>query len=79
MTVYPTQNLESISSPSVLISGSYCSWDVPHIYRFMVGPDGKENISHRDWLIMFEQVVNEVKEDMNKQGRGDEFFGAKVS
>jgi len=44
----------------------------------MVGPDGNEDIPHRDWMLMFQQVVNEVKDDMKRQGREDEFIGSKV-
>jgi adenosine deaminase CECR1 len=45
----------------------------------MVGEDGKENVPHRDWLLTFDRVLNEVKADMKQQGRGDEFIGARVS
>jgi len=45
----------------------------------MVGSDGKENVPHRDWLIMFDRVMNEVKQEMAQQGREGEFIGAKVS
>ena len=45
----------------------------------MSGPDGQENIPHREWLVTFDKVVNDIKEDLKKQGRGDEFVGARVS
>jgi adenosine deaminase CECR1 len=45
----------------------------------MVGPDGQEDIPHREWLITFNKIVNDIKEDLKKQGREDEFVGAKVS
>jgi len=41
-------------------------------YRFMYGADGREDVPHRDWLIMFDRVLKEVKEE-------DDFFGARVS
>lgn len=45
----------------------------------MVGADGQENVPHRDWLLMFDRVQNEVKADMKRQGREDEFVGARVN
>lgn len=48
------------------------------IGRFGFGEDGQENIPHRDWLLAFDKVVQEVKEEMKSQGREDEFVGAKV-
>ena len=27
----------------------------------MHGPDGQENIPHREWLISFDRIFNEVK------------------
>ena len=47
-------------------------------YRYMYGADGQENIPHREWVRIFEEVMNEVKDEMTKQGRGDEFIGARV-
>jgi adenosine deaminase CECR1 len=45
----------------------------------MYGPDGQENVPHREWLIAFDKVVNDIKDDLKKQGREDEFVGARVS
>lgn len=45
----------------------------------MYGPDGQENVPHREWLVAFDKVVNDVKDDLKKQGREDEFVGARVS
>lgn len=47
--------------------------------RFMYGADGREDVPHRDWLIMFDRVLKEVKEEIAVQGRADDFFGARVS
>lgn len=47
--------------------------------RFMDDADGNHCIPHREWLIMFDEALKEVKEYMRKQGREDEFIGAKVS
>lgn len=45
----------------------------------MVGADGRENVPHREWLLMFDQVQSEVKMKMRIDGREDAFIGAKVS
>jgi adenosine deaminase CECR1 len=47
-------------------------------YRYMVGANGQEDIPHRDWIQMFGEIINEVKKDMKKKGREDEFIGARV-
>ena len=44
----------------------------------MIGADGEENVPHREWLIAYDRVVNEVKAELAKQGRADEFVGSKV-
>lgn len=48
------------------------------ICRYMVSEDGEENVPHRVWFQIYERVLNEVKEELKKQGREDEFFGSKV-
>jgi adenosine deaminase CECR1 len=45
----------------------------------MIGADGQENIPHREWLLIFDLVLNEVKAEMSSRGREDEFFGARAS
>ena len=45
----------------------------------MAGADGIENVTHREWLVVFDRVVNEVKAELDRQGRQDEFVGAKAS
>lgn len=45
----------------------------------MVGEDGLENVPHRNWLIIFDRVLNEVKAEMKERGREGEFIGARVS
>lgn len=44
----------------------------------MTGEDGQENIPHREWFIVFDRVISEVKGELSRQGRGDEFIGARV-
>lgn len=44
----------------------------------MIGADGKDTVPHREWLVIFDRVVGEVKEEMRRRGRGDEFIGARV-
>jgi adenosine deaminase CECR1 len=48
------------------------------IVRFMIGPDGEENILHKEWLGMFQDVLDEFRESLRAQGRDGEFIGAKV-
>ena len=48
------------------------------IVRHMYGADCQENVPHREWLIMFERVINEVKAEMVQLGRPNDFIGAKV-
>ncbi|RPD64537.1 Metallo-dependent hydrolase [Lentinus tigrinus ALCF2SS1-7] len=45
---------------------------------FVTGADGRKNVSHRDCLAIFDRVVKEVKEDLTKQGRGDDFLGSRI-
>lgn len=40
--------------------------------RFMIGPDGKENVPHIEWLRAFKRVVDRFKEEM------EDFVDAKV-
>jgi adenosine deaminase CECR1 len=44
----------------------------------MYGVDGQENIPHREWLIAFDRVLKEVKDDFKSMDREDEFIGARV-
>ena len=48
-------------------------WD-----RTFFGPDGRNTLTHRDMLKIFGNVVQDVKDEMKKQGREDEFIGSKV-
>jgi adenosine deaminase CECR1 len=44
----------------------------------MIGPDGEQNVPHREWLSMFQEVLVEFNESLRIQGRDDEFIGAKI-
>lgn len=46
--------------------------------RTYVSASGNDDVTHRDFLIAFERIVNEIKAEMAAQGRHDEFVGAKV-
>jgi adenosine deaminase CECR1 len=46
--------------------------------RNMYGSDGEENIPHREWLVMFDRIINETKAELEAQGRPDDFIGARV-
>ena len=45
----------------------------------MYGADGQENVPHREWLVMFDRVINQVKAEMVELDRPNDFIGAKVS
>ncbi|KAH8117190.1 adenosine deaminase-related growth [Phellopilus nigrolimitatus] len=57
---------------------SYVEARLPFWSHFMIGADGQQNVTHREWVMMFEQVVNELKADLAVQGRTDEFYGARI-
>ncbi|KAI0695870.1 Metallo-dependent hydrolase [Cerioporus squamosus] len=57
---------------------SYIEARMPLWYKYMIGPDGQENVPHREWLIVYDRVIKEVKEEFARQGRADEFLGSKV-
>lgn len=44
----------------------------------MYDENGQANVPHREWLLDFDRVLKELKEEMKDQGREDEFIGAKV-
>ena len=33
---------------------------------------------HREWLLAFDRIVNDVKAELATQGRADEFVGCKI-
>ena len=45
----------------------------------MANADGHENVPHKEWLVVFDRVVNQVKAELERQGRQDDFVGAKVT
>jgi hypothetical protein len=45
----------------------------------MIGTDGQDNVPHREWIVAFERVLNEIKLELKNEGREDELFGARVS
>ncbi|KAI0028515.1 hypothetical protein K488DRAFT_58421 [Vararia minispora EC-137] len=57
---------------------SYIEARINFLTKFMHGDDGQENIPHSRWVADFEEVVEQVKNEMRSQGREDEFFGAKI-
>lgn len=44
----------------------------------MFGADGQRNIPHREWLVVFDQVLKDVKAELKEQGREDEFVDCRV-
>ncbi|TDL25020.1 adenosine deaminase-related growth [Rickenella mellea] len=57
---------------------SYVEPRVNFWHKFMVGEDGEENVPHRQWIILFGQVLDEIKTQMKTQGKTDEFIGARI-
>ncbi|QRV92114.1 AMP deaminase [Ceratobasidium sp. AG-Ba] len=46
--------------------------------RFGIREDGSKTMQHRDWIIMFQEAVDETKKHVREQGREDDFVGAKI-
>lgn len=44
----------------------------------MLDADGGATVTHRELMLTFDRIVNEVKHTMAQQGRGDEFIGCKA-
>jgi adenosine deaminase CECR1 len=44
----------------------------------MVGADGEDNLAHREMLMAFEEVINEIKDELKKRGQENKFIGARV-
>ncbi|KAF8163526.1 hypothetical protein B0H34DRAFT_327265 [Crassisporium funariophilum] len=57
---------------------SYVEARINFLYKHMYGADGQENVPHREWLVMFDRVLNEVRGEMAQQGRANEFIGARI-
>ncbi|CCM04405.1 uncharacterized protein FIBRA_06582 [Fibroporia radiculosa] len=57
---------------------SYVEPRINFWYKYMTGADGQENVTHRECLVAFDEVLNEVKAELKRQGREDEFVGAKI-
>lgn len=51
----------------------------PLTRRKMRGADGKQNITPREIMLIFEDTIREIKEELGKDSRSDLFLGAKVS
>ena len=44
----------------------------------MIGEDGRDNVPHREWLVAYDRIINEVKAELASQGRADAFVGSRV-
>ena len=42
----------------------------------MIGEDGRDNVPHREWLVAYDCIINEVKAELASQGRADAFVGS---
>ncbi|KDN36304.1 hypothetical protein RSAG8_10926, partial [Rhizoctonia solani AG-8 WAC10335] len=57
---------------------SYAEIRANFSYKSDISADGSETLSHRDYLAVFNDVIQEVKHKMSSEGREDEFIGAKL-
>lgn len=57
---------------------SYAEVRINFLFKTMVGVNGEDNVPHREWVLCFQRVLNEVKAQMKKEGREEEFFGARI-
>ncbi|KAJ7087816.1 hypothetical protein C8R44DRAFT_27840 [Mycena epipterygia] len=46
--------------------------------KCMFGEDGKETVTHREWLQIFDEMQNQFKAELKRLGREDEFIGARI-
>jgi len=47
--------------------------------RHILGEDAKTKLGLRELLLIFQEVINEIKAEMKTKGREDDFAGLKVS
>ncbi|PCH41724.1 Metallo-dependent hydrolase [Wolfiporia cocos MD-104 SS10] len=47
-------------------------------HKFMTGADGLANVPHREWLIVYEGVMNDIVEELKEQGRQNALVGSKI-
>ncbi|KAJ7063456.1 hypothetical protein C8F01DRAFT_1219522 [Mycena amicta] len=57
---------------------SYVEVRINFFPKFMFGEDGLENVAHSVWLQIFDRTIKKFREDLQKQGREDEFNGARI-
>ncbi|KAI0709749.1 Metallo-dependent hydrolase [Earliella scabrosa] len=57
---------------------SYVEPRILFYFKHLRGDDGEEDVPHRVWLEVFDQILTEVKSTLAAQGRADEFVGAKI-
>jgi len=71
-------NLREFIMSSVDDGISYIESRVFFWSKYMIGADGLENVPHREWLIAYENIVDQVKDELKRQGRQDAFVGSKI-
>ncbi|KAJ8473573.1 hypothetical protein ONZ45_g16248 [Pleurotus djamor] len=71
---YVKQFLRSSVEDGIL----YVEPRINFLEKFMHDVDGNPTIPHREWLVMFNEVLEEFKDELKSQGRQDEFIGAKI-
>ncbi|EKM82478.1 hypothetical protein AGABI1DRAFT_68123, partial [Agaricus bisporus var. burnettii JB137-S8] len=56
-------------------------WVEPRInflYKSMTGADGNDNVTHREMLLAFDEVIQEVKTELKQRGQENKFIGARI-
>lgn len=46
--------------------------------RCLIDESGRATVTSLEFVQMFDDAVKEIKADMDSQGRGDEFMGARI-
>ncbi|KAF9448874.1 Metallo-dependent hydrolase [Macrolepiota fuliginosa MF-IS2] len=46
--------------------------------KLAIGADGKENVTHRDMLLIYDKVIQEVKAELKQRGQENKFIGARI-
>ncbi|CAE6420102.1 unnamed protein product [Rhizoctonia solani] len=57
---------------------SYAEIRANFSYKADIRTDGSETLSHRDYLVLFNDAVQDIKHKMRLEGREGEFIGAKL-
>ncbi|KAF8635817.1 hypothetical protein AX15_000017 [Amanita polypyramis BW_CC] len=73
-----TEYIREFFKSSIKDGISYVEPRLNFMQKYMVGADGQQNVPHREWLLIFERVLKEIKAELKRQGREGDFVGAKI-